>query len=516
MALTKNKAKDAEAALSEVRAENAVLQANYELVQESLADLQLKVDDIGWRPLGEVEDATSIDRSVVYGVAKVTRALAVVNPLIVRGLAVRTAYIFGAGIDFKGADAEGDFFSRPNVVKWLCSDTAYAEMQRAVDTDGNFFVLCSRKTRRGRPKAGAKPGPVLDVQRIPLQQIVSAVTNPDNDEDIFFYRREWETKVTNSEGLTEAKKNVVYYPSVDYDADAYGRPASIGKHKIDWTSAIAHHAPNKQVGWRWGAPILWGAIFWSKAHKEFLETQLQLVKAYARFAFKVTTQNANQTKAVAQKVGQSPSGNAVTGNPNDVGGLFAATSGVNLSAVGKPGGAVDFSAGHPLANYVAALLSVPMAELLADASNANRASAETLDKSTEKIMKAQQGGWKYFFESIFKWFGLDVECEFPAITEDLVYRQIQAIVQSGALHVLSDKELRKLLIKAFDLDPEEADPETVPTEDDVKNQLLTSAAKDPAAAGGPGGKPDYANASYGDNQNRKDMGQHAYTHGKDG
>ena len=280
-------------------------------------------------------------------------------------------------------------------------------------------------------------------------------------------------------------------------------------------------------------------MIWAKAHKEFLETQLGLVKAYAKFAFKVTANNTNQVKAAATKMGTAPTIDPMTGQPNAVGSSFIGAAGVNLQAVGKPGGAVDFDAGKPLANYVAAALSIPLGELLADASDANRASAETAQGTTFKVMKAEQNTYKLFFESIFNWLGLDVKVKFPPINKGEAFRIVQAIAQASSLHLLTDEEVRELLIEAFDLEDSDG---RVPDEKSQKMQLLEltwekeaaeKAAKAQAeqakqlGASKPGAssagvkrgsnkKPETANASYGDNKNRDGVGQHAYSAGRNG
>lgn len=525
--------KKADAALEEVMERAEIAENNYELIEGQLADLIFKLEDVGWKPLGYDEDLDSVPRETIVKLAQVTRALACINPLVARAIAVRTAYIWGNGVEFDGADKYKDFFEKPTVQKWLCSDKAWQEMEKAGNTDGNFFVLATK----------AKDGKSHDIKRLPFKQVVQAVTNPDNDEEVWLYRVEWERKQTDANGVTSSVTQKVYYPAIDFDEKKYGRPRSFSGIRVDWDSRVAHHSPNKQLGWKWGVPSLWAAMFWAKAHKEYLETQLSLVKAYARFAFKVTANNANQVKSAATKMSTVPGIDPMTGQPNAVGAAFAG-AGVNLQSVGKPAGATDFEAGKPLANYVAAALSVPLGELLADASDANRASAETAQSTTMKVMKAEQNTYRLFFESIFRWLGMDVTVKFPAINKGEAFRLIQAYAQASSLHLLSDEQLRKLLLEAFDIETDEG----LPTEEDQKLQLIdlngtaemqkqqaklqADAAKAQVGAGAAGGvpgskskagtqrgsnkNPETATASYGDNSKRSAIGQHAYSAGRNG
>jgi hypothetical protein len=297
---------------------------------------------------------------------------------------------------------------------------------------------------------------------------------------------------------------------------------------------------NKQVGWKWGVPTLWPAMGWARAHKEYLETQLALVKAYARLAFKATAPTAAAAKSAATKMNSTPGFDPYTGLPNQTGGTFFG-AGVNLQAIGKPAGAVDFAGGKALAEYVAAALSVPLSDLMANSEGSNRSSTETIFESNAKVMEAEQAANKVFFESIFEWLGLDIKVEFPPINKELVYRQIQAIAQAAGLHVLSDGEIRELVVAAFE--DEDMDPDALPDIMDMKFQLIAQelaaraggvvdtlpnqsttpaggaqGSQPSAAPGGKGtnAKPQTANPSYGDNGYRNDMGQHAYSRGSNG
>jgi hypothetical protein len=151
-----------------------------------------------------------------------------------------------------------------------------------------------------------------------------------------------------------------------------------------------------------------------------------------------------------------------------------------------------------------------------------------MESSTLKVMKAEQANYKMFFESIFEWLGMDVTVKFPPIDKELMHRAIQAVAQASSLHLLSDEEVRKMLVDIFDL---ETDDDGVPTEEDMKMQLLemrqqAEQAKQAAelraqqAQQGPqrgtNARPETGNPSYGDNDKRDAEGQHQYTQGRNG
>ena len=490
-------------ALSEVKAENRWLRDNMQLLEENMASVILSLDNAGQRVIGEDFAEDTIPLETVKNTSKTTRAQLAMNPLAKRGVAVRTAYVWGNGVEYKGLE-DTPFWKSDNAQKFLLSPKAQGEMEATLATDGNFFILAEKA--QGRRAAR--------VTRVPLKQITGNVTDPDNHEDVWFYRREWTRKTWNErEQRNVTKDMVVYYPAVDYDTKN-GKPAKIQGESVDYSKAIAHHDANKQSGWHWGLPDMTAVIFWLGAHKEFLEDCKALVKAYSRFAFKATAPTARATASVATKVAQQPTRDEM-GNPRDVGGTAVVGGGANLSAMRT--GSVDFKAGVPMAGYIAAGLEIPLTELLADAGEANRSSAETLDKSTLNAMKARQRSHVAFYKKLFKYLGMDVDIVFPKIDKEAVYRQIQAIVQAMPVNVLTAKEMRKMLVQAFEIDG--ADPDILPTEEELGLMLAsnTTAAKEQAEIEKANLKqPETNNPSNGDNSYRDDAGQHEYTDGKNG
>jgi len=500
----------AKAQLEEVTDKNRILADGLEILQENMADVVLALDNQGWNPMGEDLDATEVPLSTIKKYSRTTRALLSINPLIKRGVDVRKAYIWGNGVEFKGLDLKDDFIKSPNMQKYLLSPKACSEMESCLATDGNFFLLVS--------KGGTFYSAKKSVQRLPIIQITAVVSNPDNHEEVWFYRREWLRVVNSATAESETTVTVIeYVPAIDYDMAANGRPRQIRGYPVNYGSVVAHHAVNKQTGWKWGLPDLTSVVFWAKAHKEFLENQATLVKAYSRFAFKATVPTRTGANAVATKVAAQPTRDPFTGESNDVGGTFVGAGGATLSSVGRTGGSVDFKAGLPLAGYVAAGLNVPLNELTADAGDANRSSAETLSDSNEKVMKSRQDEHKAFMASVLDYLGYaDIEVRFPPITEEAVYRQIQSITGAAALNVMSAEEVRAMLLKAFDIDTDAK----MPTEEELGNLILVmkqaeeqaKMSADAAAKGGmvgPGSgpqvkKPDSAMNSYGDNSYRKD------------
>ena len=526
------------AALTNLQEQNNALQNSMEVLQESFTDAMLALDDVGWKPLGGDEDATEIRLETMKTIAQTTRGLVAVNPLIKRGVAVRTTYIWGAGVKFEGIAEDDPILTDRTNKKFIFSPQAFAELEAVMATDGNLFVLISKgKARRSVISSG-----VPKMTRIPMGEITGTISDPTNKEDVWFYRREFMVEQESySTGEKSARSMTVWYPATDYDV-TNGKPFNIQGKPVVWNSALLHNTANKQVGWKWGAPDLMSVIFWTKAYKEFLENSATLVKAYSRFAFKVTAQTKAGVQGAATKVAAQPVRDPFTGEVQGVGGTAVMGMGTSLSTIGRTGGSVDFSAGLPLAAMVAAGLEIPLTSLTADGGSSNRSAAETLETPTLKAMKARQQLWGGFFERLFDYIGKpNVKAVWGQIDPGDVLRRVQAITAALPLNVLHAEELRELVVVALEI---ENDKE-LPTEEELglawasnteMGKAALKTAQNPPAPVAPGAgvsKPNGAgnqpgsgngkakkaqsnSPSYGDNSNRKAVGQHKYSQGKNG
>lgn len=511
------------AAIARLQEDNNILTNSLEILQENFADVMLKLDDIGWRPLGGDEDATEIRLETIKTVAQTTRGLVTINPLIKRGVAVRTTYIWGEGVKFEGLDENDPLLTDPTNKKFLFSPQAWGEIEMTMATEGNLFVQIT-KAGSGRRRLG--DGSKNKITRIPMREITGTVSNPENKEDIWFYKREWtQTSHSFRTGEKTEKAMVAWFPATDYDVEN-GKPFNIAGKPVVWNSAILHNTANKQLGWRWGAPDLMSVIFWTKAYKEFLENSATLVKAYSRFAFKVSSPTKAGVQAAATKVAQLPTRDPYTGDVSNVGGTAVMGMGSTLSTVGRTAGSVDFSAGLPLAAMVAAGLEIPLTALTADGGSSNRSAAETLETPTLKAMKARQKLWTGFFERLFDYLGKpNVKVVWGKVDVVDVQRFFTALTSATALNVLHAEEVRELVKIALEIENDKG----LPTEEELglMNPSNTEAGKAgleaqkqaaDAKAAGPEGvkKPASAMPSYGDNSNRSAVGQHKYSQGRNG
>jgi hypothetical protein len=350
----------------------------------------------------------------------------------------------------------------------LTGTLAQLELERSSGTDGNLFFLVDRRTKA--------------VQRIPFEEITEGVSQRGNRERLMYIRRTWNDwdleldfgssmdlhpitapkaaargrswiradREGDSQGAARFSFRDVWYPTpAGLREMGRGRgTARIAGDEVDNTKVLVHVPFNRLTGWRWGIPDVLPAVWWTKAYKEYLENCATLTKAYARFAWKVTSDKSRSVRRTAAAMSQAPRMDPATGQALNVGASAVLGAGQDLSAVGG-NTKVDFDSGRPLAAMIASALDVPLPALLEDPSIANNAAATSLDTSTILVMQARQKVMDDMFRQIFKVLGLKVRLRWPEISEEPVHRRMQALDMAIRLGLFTSDEARAMVVDAF-------------------------------------------------------------------
>jgi hypothetical protein len=319
------------------------------------------------------------------------------------------------------------------------------------------------------------------VFRVTLDEIQGCVSNPLDKEDIWYYKREYTIKSTNSaSGEVTEKKVIKYYASMDYykrlEQEGRALPKRWNKYGVEQNYVMQHVSVNKQVGWKWGVPDIMPVIFWAKAYKEYLEDNAMLVKAYSRLAWQIKASTANGANAAAAQVLRPPTRDAMTGEMREVGGTAIGGNGTDLTPIAATGSQVDFSKGSPLASAIASGLEVSLVVITSDPGSGNRATAETLDLPTLKAMESRQNIHTERLLEVFEFWGADIrpqpkvnkakeisEAEkspatnavvtWPQIETDTTKDRITAISTAVELGILFLEEGRKEAIDVLGIAP---------------------------------------------------------------
>jgi len=386
-----------------------------EAVQEgALGDVELSLEDQTWRLLGFAA-AEQFTRQGFKQAAQLTRAMAVINPLIKRGLNLRSMYVWGRGGVQVQARAAGptddelgwqdvnqvvqDFWDDKATRKVLAGAVARETNERTLGTDGTLAVALFTKPTTGR----------VQPRLIPVEEIEDVICNPEDAGEVWFYKRVWARTTRTIDGKSVSDQVTTFYPDVDFRPRGV-RPLTVGGTRVGtervggaqimWDAPVAYLTVNGLAGWNFGVGDAFAAIPWARAYKEFLEDWAKLVKSLSRFAWRQTSGTKGRASKVAEGIRAAAPGQ--TGDTG-VGAVAVGGPGMgSLEAIPKSGATIDAGSGRPLAAMVASGLDVPVTMLLADPGvTGARATAETLDTPTELMAGQRRDIWSDFLDRIF-------------------------------------------------------------------------------------------------------------------
>jgi hypothetical protein len=364
-----------------------------EILRESLADVQLAFEDRGWLQL-TMQAQTELSPAGRKRIRDLSRVMAIMNPLIKRGLSLRKAYIWGQGVDItvrdqsdKGQDVNAvvqTFLEDKSNKATFSGSQAREEMEQAAYTDGELAAALF---------TDPLDGTVL-LRWVPVEEITDVITDPEDQVTHWYYRREYTERFVSG-GQVVQQLRTVYYPALGYEPRV--KPSTIGGAEVLWNAPVRMVAVNRPTRGTRGIPDAFAAIPWARSYKEFLEQWAVLMKSLARFAWQTKTRG-DRAKAVAAKTAAAPTTDVLRGgNPSGAGATAVTDPNTSLEAIPKTGATIDADSGRPLAAMTAAALDVPVTMLLGDPGmNGARAVAETLDEPTQLTMNLRRDLWGEF------------------------------------------------------------------------------------------------------------------------
>ena len=373
-----------------------------EILRESLADVELAYEDRGWLRLS-MQAQLDLSSNGRHQIRDLCRVMAVVNPLVKRGLSLRKAYVWGQGVNItvrdqsdSGQDVNGvitAFLEDPGTVKALSGSQAHEEMEQRLYTDGEGALALFTNGLTGR----------VSPRWLPIEQITDIIPDPDDAETDWYYRRDYSERVVTVGGDLVERMRTVYYPALGYEPQAASRPRYINGAEVMWNAPVRMVTANRPTGAARGIPDSFAAIAWARSYKEFLEQWAVLMKALARFAWQTKTRG-DRTKQAAAKVAAAPATDPRGGNQAGVGAHIVTDPTTTLEAIPKTGATLDADSGRPLAAMVAAALDVPVTMLLGDPGvTGARAVADTLDQPMELAMNLRRELWSGFLRDVLNY-----------------------------------------------------------------------------------------------------------------
>lgn len=405
--------------------ENELLRESY----ASMAQAIIAFDDDGWNPIGTHFGQAGFTLTELRVVASKIRENTEGNPLLKRGSAMRTSYVFGRGVTFGNQPPRiKRLIEDPQNQDVLFSPDAQAINERSHFTDGQFFVLGDNVTKQ--------------LQRIPFDEITGAVTDPDDSERIRYIRRTWNrTDVNFPTGETTSAAKEVWYPVDTYQPR--GRfAATIQNQQVDPNKTMFYGRVNRRAGRIWGVPDALPALPWAHAYNEYLKDGSRLLKSLSMFAWQLRTKTRAGSSAAA----------AAIATPSTAGSTAIMGDGMELSAMPRAG-SVDLGTGRPLASMVASALEISVVALLSDPGTSGAyGTAQTLDAPTVKAMESRQHLWTGFYRRVLTWMGAtNIEIAWPKIEVEPSQRLMQALALARETNAIWDDEYRAAVIETLDI-----------------------------------------------------------------
>lgn len=352
---------------------------------ERIAELELAVEDIGWQKLlGGTSQEFS--RSGLRQIMDLSRIMYLKNPLIGRGVRVRSFYVWGQGVSIVANNPDVNIViqqfqdDRRNQTEFTSHQ---ARKQKDIDLqlEGNIFFAFFVNPSTGHVR----------IRSIPVDEIDDIIVNPEDRKETWFYLRNYGSE---SMAYPDWRYNPVTKPD-KYD----------GRIPIIWTTPVYHVKVGGLADMRFGVPEVYAALDWAVAYKQFLEDWATLTRAYSRFAQKLTTKGGAAAVARAKTqlgttVGTVASFGVETNPAPVAGSTWIQGEGVDLQTMRIGGANISAEDGRRIMLMVAAGQGLPES-FYGDVSVGNLATAKSLDRPTELMMKDAQTLWADIHRDIY-------------------------------------------------------------------------------------------------------------------
>jgi len=368
-----------------------------EILTERLAELELALEDANWMRL-MFEGEHEFTREGLRKIVDLARMMYIKNPLIKRGVMVKALYIWAQGVNVKYKNPDlnkvlQDFWDDPKNKVELTGHQAQMLKQVDYEVVSNIFFVFFTQPSDGR----------VQVRSLPFEEITDIICDPEDSKTPRYYVRKWtEKKFNESTGRYNTRQRTAYYP--DWNYTPKNKPTKIGNMEVMWDTPVYHVKTGGMSGWKFGVSQVYAAIDWARAYKEFLEDVASLMRAYSKFAWKRMTKGGK--KAIAAERAKMAStlmsgGDSAETNPPPVTGAMAILGeGTDLQPMQVRGASISPDDGRRLLLMVAAAEGLPET-YFGDVSVGTFATAKTMDRPTELMMKEGQTTWTNIFRDIF-------------------------------------------------------------------------------------------------------------------
>lgn len=353
------------------------------------------------------------------------------NPLIKRGLLLRTSYIWQDGIQYRKGTIPNEGRGKGKNVQ--------AVIDKPMN-QRNFFGASARSRREASLYADGLAAYIGNdstgiLRAVPLRQLSADYRDPDFEGEVWAYRRTWLHFFPGD--LTGVEQHRWYFT----DEFAHERMPKINyggvMEDVDQDHTIFVMNANGLDGMALGSPDALAALIWSRIARNAIMDGVTMTSAMATFAFKasIATKNAGANASMTLGVQGSAGQTAIIGGANDL---------TPMSSAGK---GYEFESLEPLIGLIASSLDVSVEALTSKSREVKELS--TLDLATRLAMELRRAEHVEFDKRILTWLGAkDAEVYFITLDDSSeIYRRIQAIVLLWNTGLYSAEETKEKLEK---------------------------------------------------------------------
>jgi len=397
------------------------------LIREATQSVEddLALEDAGWISLsGTTYDVITPAERVTN--LQLSRLYSTKDPMGKQAIRLWTDYTFGSGMVWDTED-----------------EPAKKALESFWNNKANQAVLSARGQRKSSDKLlidgeiffaiflGSKGE--AKIRWIDPLEITEIITDPDDKENVKFYRRQWTD--------TQSKLHNTIYRSTTNIKNESALDAAGATVTAESDSALVYHLTYNTITQR-GNPLLLPALVWMKYHTKFLSSRIAIMLALAKFAWKSKVKggqaDVNAIKAKTHGV-DVPAGSQLVEN------LGVDTTPIKT----ETGASAAYQDGRMIKLMISSAVGIPE-QYFGDISIGNLATAKTVELPMMKMFQSYQKVWEDTYQDIDevvlahnnikedKWY---VDRDFPNIAPEDVALAAQAIVGIlGVMPELGDSE----------------------------------------------------------------------------
>lgn len=427
---------------SQLESSNVHLREELDLVRAQFA--HLAAEDQGWvKILGgnPYDEGTGLSLDTLKAVSRLVREGIAGSAFPKQANNLRYSYTFGKAFVIPGVEQDADtpagpgrksdlqkFFDNKHNQRYAFSEEAQMAMNAATSSDGMYLFLGDNETKSGRA--------------IPISEVGAVYLNPDFQDEVWAYRRDWDTVDPSGEIKNEQR----WYFTDRFEGK---KPNTIGpldeKVQVDKAKTVIDFKANPQLGWALGVPDLMAAHIWNTKYLTMLAHGEEVSGVLATYAAKVK----QNTKKGAQSAGVKMQGASGSGPK-----AFAYGEGNDIDVFSTLGKTYDFDGLRPIASMYAAAAGVSVVDLTASPSSAGSSygAASALQPGERRSIEARREQWAAWYERLLTWgTNKDVKVTPLSLEEPDQYRKSQIAALAWNTGLVHADEARPEVLKVAGL-----------------------------------------------------------------